>query len=148
MRVIWLRYLFVGSILGVAPGVCDLSLGAASTPLEVARFVALCQGGEVYVATGVSMEPVWEAGDLLVVTRKAEGGRLKDEFRAGMDVVYVAPDGVVTAHRVVRARGPWLVTQGVNNPVVDPYFVHREQVLGVVVAVFRASDAGRGARDK
>lgn len=67
----------------------------------------------------------------LILVEKAE---LKD-IREGMIVVYRASSGDCIAHRVIKNRGSWLVTAGVENLQYDPEPVTEAMLTGAVFAI-------------
>lgn len=102
---------------------------------EDARFLALTRAGQVFVTTGQSMEPVWTAGDYLVVEAAAA-------YAVGEDIVFERPDGEIVSHRIVAKRGVRYQTQGVNNARPDRWLVVPTAIIGRVVAVIRQDREG------
>jgi signal peptidase I len=87
------------------------------------------------IVAGSSMNPTYHTGDLLIT-------RPQDHYRPGQIVVYKVPMGAPGAgyrvvHRLVGGAGleggPGWVTKGDNNPSVDIWNPHDNDVHGVVV---------------
>lgn len=78
----------------------------------------------VLVTDGVSMEPLYSAGDLVVVAQASSYGP--------RDVVaYHDPDhDVVALHRIVGGGADGFVLRGDNNDSTDPYEPAAEEILG------------------
>jgi len=78
----------------------------------------------VSVVSG-SMEPVLHRGDLLFVTA--------GDYKVGDIVIYNRNDVPYTiVHRIIKETPKGFVIKGDNNPVPDPGFVKKEQILGKV----------------
>jgi signal peptidase I len=79
-----------------------------------------------YVVTnGVSMQPLYHAGDLVVVARRPA-------YRVGDIVAY--PDGSLTLlHRIISGDAGGFTTKGDNNSSIDPRRPTSRQVLGRAV---------------
>lgn len=45
-------------------------------------------------------------------------------------------------HQVAAKDGNWIRTVGVNNPDLDPFWVHKREVLGKAVAVYMGGAGG------
>ena len=71
---------------------------------------------------GVSMEPTYATGDLVLAYRGSP--------RVGDVVAYRHPQGAVVIHRLVEVTDQGLVTQGDNVATVDPWVVAPQDVLG------------------
>ena len=82
-------------------------------------------GSADYVVTyGVSMEPHFHAGDLVVV-------RARSSYRVGQVVAYRNRElGRVVLHRIVGSIGDRYVFKGDNNDFVDPYRPTRSELVG------------------
>jgi signal peptidase len=85
------------------------------------------------VVSGHSMEPTYYTGDLVITRSDAP-------VRPGSVIVYTVPEGepgagLPVVHRVLRNApdGGW-VTQGDNNPSIDPWTPTAQDVSGTVVA--------------
>jgi hypothetical protein len=87
-----------------------------------------------FKATGDSMHPLIENGDVLVVEP------VTPTFSVGDILLNSRPDGLVTAHRLVRIRrrngSRVLVTKGDSLDYLDPP-ITPEQVLGRIISVER-----------
>lgn len=92
-------------------------------------------GAHAFWGVGQSMEPLYATNTAVVVVPVAY-----DRIRKGMTVVFWNRDGFRVAHTVVgETRGGYL-TQGVNCPEPDPGVVNEDNLIGVVVQAFAASD--------
>ncbi len=83
-------------------------------------------GGKAdYVVTyGVSMEPHFHAGDLVVV-------RARSSYRVGQVVAYQNRElGRIVLHRIIGRIGDRYVFKGDNNDFVDPYHPTRAELVG------------------
>ena len=91
----------------------------------------LAAGQLVAVATrGVSMQPLLYTGQSHVILAPVKG-----PLRKGDLPLFRTPEGLYLIHRVVRADGACYYTRGDN--CVTGERVPREQVLGVVVEIYR-----------
>lgn len=92
-------------------------------------------GAHAFWGVGRSMEPLYATNTAVVVAPIAYA-----DIRKGMTVVFWNRDGFRVAHTVVgETRGGYL-TQGVNCPAPDPGVVNEDNLVGVVVQAFAASD--------
>jgi signal peptidase I len=92
-------------------------------------------GAHAFWGVGRSMEPLYATNTAVVVAPIAY-----DDIRKGMTVVFWNRDGFRVAHTVVgETRGGYL-TQGVNCSEPDPGVVNENNLIGVVVQAFAASD--------
>lgn len=133
-----IRHNFVRT--GVLISALGLSLCAQGiSTFEMAQQHAIHQGGRVVFIEGISMEPRLTEKDLVVIVPVAW-----QELKIG-DIVqfYVSEDmrsdqnpQATWIHQVAAKEGDWIRTVGVNNPELDPFWVHRSDVLGKGVAVY------------
>ena len=84
-------------------------------------------GPMTYVmVSGPSMEPLYESGDFIVA-------RERSAYDVDDVVVFASPKGNVV-HRIVDGdAADGFVTQGDNNPVMDPWRTTPDDILGEVV---------------
>ena len=82
-------------------------------------------GGTTYLAThGISMEPDFQAGDLVML-------RTADRYAVGDVVAYRSPSlNTVVMHRIVSADVSGFVTQGDNNDWLDQDKPSKDEILG------------------
>jgi signal peptidase I len=85
----------------------------------------LASGQTAYVVThGVSMQPKYHQGDLVVVTKSSS-------YHVGEIVAYRAPGGrLVVLHRIVGGNAAGFVMKGDNNQSIDPTKPTPSQILG------------------
>jgi signal peptidase I len=96
--------------------------------LAVVGVGIIATGKAGFVVThGVSMNPVYYQGDLVIITRKPS-------YDVGQIVAYHRPghSGVVL-HRIVGGDGNRFIFKGDNNPSVDPSTPTRSQLAGRAV---------------
>ncbi|MCM8775526.1 MAG: S26 family signal peptidase [Candidatus Omnitrophica bacterium] len=74
------------------------------------------------------MFPTFRPGDLLHITVYSRF----DEIRIGDSVIYNAPGGCKTVHRVISVEGTKIRTQGDNNSFQDPYLLSFSDLVGRV----------------
>lgn len=92
-------------------------------------------GAQALWGVGRSMEPLYATNTAVVVVPVAY-----DDIRKGMTVVFWNRDGFRVAHTVIgETRGGYL-TQGVNCDEPDPGVVNEDNLIGVVVAAYAATD--------
>jgi len=92
-------------------------------------------GAHAFWGVGRSMEPLYATNTAVVVAPIAY-----DDIRKGMTVVFWNRDGFRVAHTVVgETRGGYL-TQGVNCSEPDPGVVNENNLVGVVVQAYAASE--------
>ncbi|MDT4987952.1 MAG: hypothetical protein QOI74_2046, partial [Micromonosporaceae bacterium] len=86
---------------------------------------ALATGGLSYVATnGVSMNPLYHQGDLVVVTRS-------QSYHRGQIVAYhVADSHLVALHRIIGGDATGWVIKGDNNQSIDPTHPSSRDLIG------------------
>jgi signal peptidase I len=103
----------------------DLSVLAV---LVVVLAGLLLTGRAAIVTThGVSMNPVYYQGDLVLVARKPS-------YRVGQIVAYRVPgQDVVVLHRIVGGDSTGYVFQGDNNQSTDPTTPRGDQLIGTAV---------------
>jgi signal peptidase I len=79
-----------------------------------------------YVVThGVSMQPLYHAGDLIVVTRKSS-------YQIG-DIVAYRYSSIVVLHRIVSGNAAGFTTKGDNNKSLDLGHPSSSQIIGRAV---------------
>jgi signal peptidase I len=96
--------------------------------LAVVGIGIIATGEAGFVVThGVSMNPVYYQGDLVIITRKPS-------YDVGQIVAYRRPghSGVVL-HRIIGGDGNRFIFKGDNNPSVDPSTPTRSQLAGRAV---------------
>jgi signal peptidase len=89
-----------------------------------------------------SMEPVYEAGDLVFMEKLSD--KEKENLQPGQIITFRAPidingDGIVgdiNTHRIERVEGNRFITKGDHNLIPDnegddPYTVHMSEVIGL-----------------
>ena len=99
--------------------------------LGAVAFVVLVAGGLVvtgraaYVVThGVSMNPVYYQGDLVIVAKA-------DSYHVGQIVAYRMPGKhLVVLHRIIGRNATGFVMKGDNNQSIDPTYPTPAQVVG------------------
>jgi len=88
-------------------------------------------GAFVVCGSGSSMEPLYNAGTILVVAPVAY-----ENLVAGTTVLYYNEEGTPVMHVLVaRARNGWRVA-GLNNPVHDATPVTSKNLAGIVTHAF------------
>ena len=103
-------------VLGAAAGLVVLLAGALITGLI-----------SVVVTSGVSMNPVYYQGDLVVVARA-------DSYQVGEIVGYSIPGkNFVALHRITGEDADGFVMKGDNNQSIDPYHPNSSQIVGHAV---------------
>ena len=81
----------------------------------------------VVVTSGVSMNPVYYQGDLVVVARA-------DSYQVGEIVGYSIPGkNFVALHRITGEDADGFVMKGDNNQSIDPYHPNSSQIVGHAV---------------
>ncbi len=114
-----------------APRLVDQGHQLATAELAAERI----PGAQALWGVGRSMEPLYATNTAVVVVPVAY-----DDIRKGMTVVFWNRAGFRVAHTVVgETRGGYL-TQGVNCPEPDPGVVNENNLIGVVVAAYAATD--------
>lgn len=101
-------------------------LALALVGLITAGVLALASGRVGYVSTaGVSMEPTYSAGDLVLVSREGDYG-------VGDAVAYRDPGaGATVLHRIIGGDGAHgFVLQGDNNESIDPHEPTADELTG------------------
>ena len=106
---------------------------------DTAQQHAIQLGGRVVFVEGISMEPRLTEQDLVIVVPV-----LWHELEVGDIVQFYVSEKMRSAqnpqatwiHQVAAKNGQWIRTVGVNNPDLDPFWVHRRDVLGKGVAVY------------
>ncbi len=80
-----------------------------------------------FVIATTSMMPTLYPGDL-VLTKPAT------TYHVGDIIAYISPKGIVIVHRIVKSLGNGCYrTKGDANPVVDPWIVCKNRIIGKVV---------------
>lgn len=105
-------------------------LALALVGLITAGVLALASGRIGYVSTaGVSMEPTYSAGDLVLVSRDGDYG-------VGDAVAYRDPGtGGTVLHRIIGGdEGDGFVLQGDNNHSIDPHEPTADELTGGAIA--------------
>lgn len=88
-----------------------------------------------------SMEPNIPVASLLIEKKYSEEKQTdtQSELMIG-DIITFRTDngekGMRVTHRIVKVQGDKIYTKGDNNPVMDPWFIMRDQVESRVVYVF------------
>jgi signal peptidase I len=103
----------------------DLSLLA----LLVVLLAGLLLTGRIAIVTtdGVSMNPVYNQGDLVVVARRPT-------YRIGQIVAYRQPgQDLVVLHRIIGGNTSGYVVKGDNNQSTDPTRPARHELIGAAV---------------
>lgn len=114
-----------------APQIVDQGSQLAIAEQAAARI----PGAQALWGVGRSMEPLYATNTAVVVVPIAY-----DDIRKGMTVVFWNRDGFRVAHTVIgETRGGYL-TQGVNCDEPDPGVVNEQNLIGVVVVAYAASD--------
>jgi signal peptidase I len=81
----------------------------------------------VVVTHGVSMQPLYHQGDLVIVARAPA-------YHVGQIVAYRVPARhLVVLHRLITERHDYLAFKGDNNQSVDPWHPSRAQLVGHAV---------------
>ncbi len=81
----------------------------------------------VVVTNGVSMNPVYYEGDLVVV---AKG----DSYQVGQIAAYPVPGrGFLALHRIIAGDASGFTFKGDNNQSIDPYHPTADQIVGGAV---------------
>lgn len=103
------------------------SLGAAAGLLAAAATVVLLGAVDVVVTSGVSMNPAYHEGDLVVVAPA-------DSYDVGQVVAYRdRVHDLVVLHRIIGGGPAGYVLQGDNNASVDAVHPTRADVIGRAV---------------
>ncbi|MFD1212689.1 S24 family peptidase [Arthrobacter sp. GCM10027362] len=103
-----------------------LLIGAAGL-LAAAALVLTTGQAAVVVTHGVSMNPVYHQGDLVVVARAPA-------YSTGQIAAYRLPAGNdIALHRIIGGDGTGFVLKGDNNQSIDPVRPTADQVLGRAV---------------
>jgi signal peptidase I len=113
MKVIKLISWVVSALLGLAL----LGLG----------LIYILPGFDVYTVRSNSMQPVFSAGDVIIV---APPGFLGHTLKDGQIITYQSGENVIS-HRIVAVDGGLLTAQGDANKSPDPAPVDPAQVKGV-----------------
>jgi hypothetical protein len=108
----------------------DLEDSRAAVKCDLAAAVIRSSGELRLKVTGSSMLPSIWPGDILTIRRQN-----LDQIGPG-EIVLVARDGGLCAHRVLAKSGPLLTTRGDALPCADPP-VPFDQVLGRVTSILR-----------
>jgi len=105
-----------------------LFLGLVLASFSVLAAAAVATGRAAFVGThGVSMNPIYYQGDLVVVVKA-------DTYRLGQIVAYRLPaEHVVVLHRIVGGDADGFVMKGDNNQSIDPTHPAAAQVVGRAV---------------
>ncbi|MCW2608208.1 MAG: hypothetical protein JWO60_2901 [Frankiales bacterium] len=109
------------------PRLLSTALALVTVLVALGATLLLTGRNAVVVTHGVSMNPVYHQGDLVVVQRRPS-------YAEGDIVAYHRPDlDLVVLHRIVGGGpGGWLL-QGDNNQSIDPTRPTRDQLLGRAV---------------
>jgi signal peptidase I len=96
--------------------------------LGVLAAAAIATNRATLVTThGVSMHPLYEQGDLVVVAND-------DSYQVGQIVAYRVPTkGIVVLHRIISETAAGFVMKGDNNQSIDPTTPTARQILGRAV---------------
>ena len=133
-----LRSIVIISVL-IHPFLYFSTQALANDQLELARHHASSIGGKVVKIVGQSMQPRLNANDLVIIVpthwTKIKSGDIV-QFQVSEDVRTDRNYLPTWVHQVVIRKGNWIRTAGLNNPDVDPFWVHRRDVVGKVVAVY------------
>src|SRR5664279_2080943 len=106
-------------LVGVAIGLGLLALLVAA--LIVAGRVS------VVVTSGVSMNPVYYQGDLVVVAKS-------NSYAIGQIAAYNVPGNkIVALHRIIAGDSSGFIFKGDNNQSIDPYHPTADQIVGGAV---------------
>jgi len=97
---------------------------------ELTAEVVQAAGSASLRVTGLSMLPSIRPGDELVVRRHVIGDLTPGE------VVLFRRDGKLTAHRIMRISGEYLITRGDSAPANDPP-VRMSELVGRVEGILR-----------
>ncbi len=106
---------------------------------HLAQQHAVSLGGRVVCIEGESMEPRFTEQDLVVVVpvswHEIEVGDVV-QFFVSEEMRNDQHREATWIHQVAAKDGNWIRTVGVNNPKLDPFWVHKRDVLGKAVAVY------------
>lgn len=83
-------------------------------------------GYSIYIASGNSMNPVIQAGDILLISQV-------NTYHDQDIIVYKNDEGIVVCHRVLSTDGILFVTRGDNNNFTDGYNPTLDDVYGKVI---------------
>jgi hypothetical protein len=98
-------------------------------------------GGFVLVGSGVSMQPLYEPGTILVLQACAY-----PQLQSGQTALYRNKAGKVVAHVLIaKARDGWR-TAGLNNRIHDMEPVVAGNLVGVVIAAFQPLPGSRSGQ--
>lgn len=133
----WHRGYRCAGVIILVLGLCS-SVSGGDT-LELARRHASSIGGQVVQIEGVSMEPRLSENDLVVVVPV-----MWVELKHGDMVQFSVSEKIQVErgslptwiHQVSLKEGNWIRTVGINNPELDPFWIHKRDVVGKVVAVY------------
>lgn len=127
-------------IVAIVCCLCSSVLG--SDHLELANDHASSIGGEVVRVEGVSMEPRLAENDLVIIVPV-----MWADLKQGDMVQFLVSDNIRSErkslptwiHQICLKEGDWIRTVGINNPELDPFWIHRGDVIGKVVAIYISS---------
>lgn len=105
-----------------------LLVGLLLASFSILAAAAVATGRAAFVGThGVSMNPIYHQGDLVVVVKA-------NTYRLGQIVAYRLPAAhVVVLHRIVGGNADGFVMKGDNNQSIDPTHPAAAQVVGRAV---------------
>ncbi len=110
------------------------------TTLSTARTVRWgLVGGMVTKGSGISMAPIYGDNTIFVITPIEF-----DDLETGMIVAYRNKWGDQIVHQLMRRDGRRWVAKGLNNDRSDSEPVTRNNLVGVVYAVFNSNPATGG----
>ena len=110
------------------------------TTLATARTVRWgVPGGTIRKGQGTSMMPIYGDNTVLVIT-PIEFNQLE----TGMIVAYRNKWGDQIVHQLVKRNGRRWVAKGLNNEQIDSEPVTKNNLIGVVYAVFNSEDSPDG----
>lgn len=129
----WIPVL-IGFLL-LLPGLVEAALPGSNVAFgdalkEARALIANESGWHVLKTEGVSMQPLFSSGALLVVQEGTVA-----EARLGMLVVYRDAAGDRVAHQVVAVEGNAVYAKGLRNFSQDPDPVTPQNILGYVVGM-------------
>ncbi len=129
-------------LLGVFAAACETvennppptSTVDSNTALSTARTVRWgISGGTVRKGEGTSMAPIYGDNTVLVITPIEF-----DQLEAGMIVAYRNKWGDQIVHQLVKRNGRRWTAKGLNNEQTDSEPVTKNNLIGVVYAVFNS----------
>lgn len=116
-----------GALVAIARRAAVVALAATAALVVLLATLIMSGRLKVVITHGVSMQPLYYQGDLIVVAREAS-------YHVGQIVAYRVPSRhLVVLHRLVSGPGGYYTFKGDNNQSRDPWHPSRTQLLGRAV---------------